>query len=214
MIILIGGEKGGTGKTTITTNLAVNLIYSGSDVLIVDTDKQGSASAWCASRDYTDKARISCVQVFGKGVPEQVKDLAKRYEYVIIDAGGRDSVELRSAMVAADILIIPIQASQLDVWTLGNMDELVKQAKGFNPNLMAKIIINRASPNPAVNEVEEAKSIIGDFDEIKLSNIVVRDRIAFRKAAKSGLGVFELVDGDKKAIGEIEELYKEIFGEK
>lgn len=212
MIILIGGEKGGTGKTTITTNLAINLLYRNKDILIIDTDKQGSASAWCASRDYTDKPRIACVQVFGKGIPEQVKDLAARYEYVIIDAGGRDSVELRSAMVAADILIIPIQASQLDVWTLGNMDELVKQAKGFNPNLKAKIIINRASPNPAVNEVEEAKSIIGDFEEIKLSNVVIRDRIAFRKAAKSGLGVCELLEEDKKAVSEIENLYKEIFG--
>lgn len=215
MIILIGGEKGGTGKTTIATNIAAKLVLNGKDVLIVDTDKQGSASAWCASREDNKSAgRIPCVQKFGKGIPEQVKDLSKRYGYVIIDAGGRDSIELRAAMMAADMLIIPIQASQFDVWTLGSMDELVKQAKSFNNNLNGRIVINRASPNPGVNEIAEAKSIISDFEEIKISESVIRDRIAFRKAAKSGLAVFELPEIDKKAMGEIDSLYNEIFGVK
>lgn len=212
MIILVGGEKGGTGKTTITTNLAAKLALEGRDVLIIDTDKQGSASAWSSSREDTNQTRITCVQKFGKGIPQQVEDLAARYEHVIIDAGGRDSIELRAAMMAADILLIPIQASQFDVWTLGNMDELVKNAKIYNPSLQAKIIINRASTNPAVNEIAEAKSIISDFDEIKISDVVVRDRIAFRKAAKSGLAVFELAEIDKKAVAEIDSLYNEIFG--
>ena len=211
MIILIGGEKGGTGKTTLSTNLAIKLILEGQDVLIVDTDKQGSASAWSASRENNSYQHVPCVQKFGKGIPEQVKDLADRYKYVIIDAGGRDSIELRASMMVADILLIPIQASQFDVWTLGNMDELVKQAKAFNTNLNAKIVINRASPNPVVSEIAEAKSIINDFDEIKLSDVVIRDRIAFRKAAKSGLAVFELADKDHKAISEINSLYNEIF---
>lgn len=214
MIILIGGEKGGTGKTTITTNLAAKLRLEGKDILIVDTDKQGSASAWCASREEnTSQLRIPCVQIFNNVIPEQVKDLAQRYEYVVIDAGGRDSIELRAAMMVADILIIPIQASQFDVWTLGNMDNLVKQAKTFNNKLIARIVINRASTNPGVNEIHEARSIISDFDEIKISNTVIRDRIAFRKAAKSGLGVYELPEYDRKAVGEIETLYNEIFGE-
>lgn len=211
MIILIGGEKGGTGKTTLSTNLAIKLMDEGQDILIVDTDKQGSASAWVASRESNSYQHVPCVQKFGKGIPEQIKDLANRYKYVIIDAGGRDSIELRASMMVADILLIPIQASQFDVWTLGNMDELVKQAKAFNTNLNAKIIMNRASPNPMVNEIEEARSIVSDFDEIQLSDVVIRDRIAFRKAAKSGLAVFELADKDYKAINEINSLYDEIF---
>ncbi len=213
MIILIGGEKGGTGKTTLTTNLAASFALAGKDILVVDTDKQGSASAWSASREENAyQPRIPCVQKFGKGLPEQVKDLSKRYEHIIVDAGGRDSIELRAAMIVADVLLIPIQASQFDVWTLGNMDELVKQAKAFNSNLSASIIINRASTNPSVNETTEAKAIIADFDEIKLSPIIIRDRIAFRKAAKSGLAVAELEDKDHKAINEINTLYKNILG--
>lgn len=212
MIILIGGEKGGTGKTTLTTNLAASFALEGKDILIVDTDKQGSASAWTASREQNDyHPRIPCIQKFGKGLPEQVRDLSSRYEYIIVDAGGRDSIELRAAMVVANKLLIPIQASQFDVWTLGNMDELVKQAKAFNSSLEANIIINRASTNPSVNEADEAKSIINDFDEIKLSSVMIRDRIAFRKAAKSGLSVIELQEKDPKAISEISSLYNEIM---
>jgi len=96
MIILIGGEKGGTGKTTIATNLAAMRALAGRDVLLIDTDPQGSANYWAQSRDELEiTPRVSCVQKFGKGLPAEVKDLAKRYQDIIIDAGGRDSVELQ-----------------------------------------------------------------------------------------------------------------------
>ena len=68
MIVLVGGEKGGTGKTTLATNLAALRAASGADVLLVDTDRQGSASFWAATRDENDAlAAVPCVQVFGKG---------------------------------------------------------------------------------------------------------------------------------------------------
>ena len=102
MIILVGGEKGGTGKTTIVTNLAALRAMAGRDVLLVDTDPQGSASYWTTSRDEDAiKPRVACIQKFGKGLQVEVKDLASRYQDIIIDAGGRDSVELRAAMVVA-----------------------------------------------------------------------------------------------------------------
>ena len=80
MIILIGGEKGGTGKTTIATNLAAMRALAGRDVLLIDTDPQGSANYWVQSRDELEiMPRVACVQKFGKGLPAEVKDLAKRY---------------------------------------------------------------------------------------------------------------------------------------
>ena len=101
MIILIGGEKGGTGKTTIATNLAAMRALAGRDVLLIDTDPQGSANYWVQSRDEEKiTPRVACIQKFGKGLPAEVKDLAHRYQDIIIDAGGRDSVELRSALVS------------------------------------------------------------------------------------------------------------------
>ena len=212
MIVLIGGEKGGTGKTTIATNLAAMRAISGHDVLLVDTDKQGSASAWSAIRDMHDvKVRIPSIQKFGSNLASDIRDFKNRYEDIIIDAGGKDSIELRSAMTVADFMYIPIQASQFDIWTLGIINELVSQANGFNPNLKPYVLINRATTNPIIKEVEEAKSVLTDFENLSLSSLMLKERISYRKAAKSGLAVVELEKQEAKSVLEITMLYKEVF---
>ena len=215
MIILIGGEKGGTGKTTIATNLAAIRATLGHDVLLVDTDKQGSASAWSDMRDARNTSiRIPNIRKFGINLKSDIKDLQNRYQDIIIDAGGRDSVELRAAMIVADIMYIPVQASQFDIWTLSIINDLVSQTKNYNINLESFVLINRATTNPSVNEVEEAKSVLNDFEYLKLSPSTLKERISYRKAAKGGLSIIELDQKDQKAISEITMLYKEVFNEK
>lgn len=212
MIVLIGGEKGGTGKTTIVTNLAAIAVNNKKDLLLVDTDKQGSASAWASIRDEDDKAkRIPSVQKFGDSVAKEIKALNDKFQDILIDAGGQNSQELRGAMLVADKMYIPIQAAQFDVWTLGVMDKLVSQAKIMNEKLMAYVIINRGTTNPSIGEVEEVVSVISEFDYLELSPCILRERIAFRKAARDGLSVTEMIKSDPKANQEIYELYKEIF---
>ena len=214
MIILIGGEKGGTGKTTLATNLAAMRMADGRDALLVDTDIQGSASYWAAARDDRGGVpRVACIQKFGKGLQAEIKDLARRYEDVIIDAGGRDSVELRAAVVVAEKIFVPIQPSQFDIWTLERMDGLVETGQGFNPSLEAFVLICRASPNPAVAESSEAREAIAEFAHLRLSSSTIRDRIAFRRAVREGLSVSELTPADPKAKSEIRTLYSEVFNE-
>lgn len=211
-ILLIGGEKGGTGKTTLAVNLAALRALAGRDVLLIDTDIQASASYWAQTRDEAGiQPRVACIQKFGKGLQTEVRDLARRYQDLIIDAGGRDSLELRAALVAAERVYIPIQPSQFDIWTLGRMDDLVKTAQGFNPELRAWVVISRASTNPSVSEVAEARNLLADFAHLKLANAVVRDRIAYRKAARDGLSVEELKPGDPKAGEELRALFREVF---
>ncbi len=213
MIILVGGEKGGTGKTTLATNLAAKRALAGRDVLLLDTDQQGSANYWAQSRDESESRprRVACVQKFGKGLQAEVQDLAKRYEDIVIDAGGRDSIELRAALVVAHKAYIPIQPSQFDIWTLDRMDELVGSAGGFNPNLKAWVLISRVSTNPSVHELQDAREILADFSNLALSGVIIHDRIAYRKAARDGLCVDELKPRDTKAAEEIEALYQEVF---
>jgi len=214
MIILIGGEKGGTGKTTIATNLAAMRALAGRDVLLIDTDPQGSANYWAQSRDEENiNPRVACIQKFGKGLPKEVQDLANRYEDIIIDAGGRDSIELRSALVVTEKVFIPIQPSQFDIWTLNQMDELVETAQSFNPNLLAKVVISRSSTNPSVNESSDTRKLLEDFDNLHLASTTICDRIAYRKAAKDGLSISELKPKDSKATKEMELLYTEVFGD-
>lgn len=215
MIILIGGEKGGTGKTTIATNLAQLRSQNGHDVLLVDTDKQESASSWAGLREEEGiQPAITTVQKVGKSITRDLLELAKRFDDLVVDAGGRDSYELRAALVAADKIFIPVQASQFDVWTLGNMAELVEHARALNPKLQAFVLLNRASSNPAVSETKEAESLLADFPELIFSGVIVRDRIAFRKASSAGQGVSELSSLDKKAVAEINQLYEVAFNEK
>lgn len=212
-IILVGGEKGGTGKTTLATNLAALRALAGRDVLLIDTDIQASASYWAQSRDEAKvQPRVACIQKFGKGLQVEVQDLARRYQDLIIDAGGRDSVELRVGLVVAERAFIPIQASQFDIWTLGRMDDLVRTAQGFNPSLRAGVVISRASTNPSVTEAAEAKGILADFEHLYLAGSIIRDRIIYRKAARDGLCVAEMKPADPKAVDEMQQLFAEVFG--
>lgn len=211
MIILIGGEKGGTGKTTLSTNLAACMSKNDIDVLLVDTDKQGSASSWCAVRDENKEInRIPCIQKFGNGLTHEIRDLAKRYTNIIIDAGGRDSIELRAAMTIADKMYIPLQASQFDVWTIGAMDKLVGMVKPINPNLQVSVVINRASTHPSVSEYKDVISLFDDIEHIGMIPLPIRDRIAYRKAAQKGMAVFELDKVDPRAVVEMYNFYNEV----
>jgi chromosome partitioning protein len=214
MIILIGGEKGGPGKTTIATNLAAMRTKEVKDLLLIDTDKQPTASYWCSIReDNQIQPRVASVQKFEKTVRTETLALKEKYNDIIIDAGGRDSPELRGALLVADKAIFPLRPSQFDLWTLGRLNTLVETANEINENLKAYVIINQALPNPVVKEAEEAKQLVSDFENLILMETHVCERIVFRRAAIQGMSVVEYKPEDYKAIEEINNLYKEIFDE-
>lgn len=212
MIVLIGGEKGGPGKTTIATNLAAIRTSEIEDVLLIDTDKQPTSSYWCSLRE--DKGifpRVSSIQKYDKSVRTEALELKKKYTDIIIDAGGRDSPELRGALLVCDKAIFPLRPSQFDLWTLGRLHSLVETALEINEKLKAFVVINQAHPNPAVKESDEMRSFMNEFDNIKMLDTIICERIAFRRAALNGMAVSEYKPEDVKAIEEITNLYKEIF---
>lgn len=215
MIVLIGGEKGGTGKTTLVTNIAAVAVNNEKDVIVVDADKQASASSWSALRDENASVkRVPAVQKFGEKLGHDVLGLSEKYKEIIIDAGGQNSIELRSALTVAHKVFIPVQAGQFDIWTLDVMNSLITQARVFNPNLEAYVVINRAPTTHTSTEVPEVVEVIDDFENLQLGRAVIHERIAFRKAAREGLSVLELQKNDSKACLEIDELYKEVYGVK
>lgn len=211
MILLIGGEKGGTGKTTISTNLAALRAIEGFDVLLVDTDPQKTASFWSLTRDeHNVLPRVTTIQKFDN-VKKEILALKGKFDDIIIDAGGRDSVELRTSLLVADKAVFPLRASQFDLWTLAKINSHVCDARAINECLKASVMINQASSNPSVKESESAGGFLDDFDELRMLKSVIAERIAFRKAAIEGKSVKELIPEDKKASSEILGLYEEVF---
>ena len=209
MIFLLGGEKGGTGKSTISVNLATWLAGHGKDVILIDTDRQRTSSRFVERRnELSDVPKIHCVEKYGN-VYDAVKDVSSRYEYVLVDAGGRDSEELRTAMVVANKLYVPLKASQPDLETSVHMNELVKLARGLNPKLQAMLVISMGSTHPAVHEDQDAIEILAELPEFEMSSVVIRERKVYRDAMAEGRGVVEM--GNEKASDEIGALAGEIF---
>ena len=221
MIVLIGGEKGGTGKSTLATNIAVWLAHEGQDVILVDADNQATSKRWIDRRNdwNTENAQkgegrallreVHVAQANGD-VYKPAIDLAKRYQQVVIDAGGRDSKELRTAMVAADVILVPTRASQPDLETMDHVNDLIDLARGMNPNLRAYAVISMAPANPMINEAVEAQEFLQDFQQLELAATFVRDRKVYRDAMLAGRGVIELNNSQAKA--EIQLLGQAIYG--
>lgn len=215
MIILIGGKKGGSGKSTITMNLASELARQKKDVMIVDTDRQSSTAEWATERIRNQSAlpEIFCVQKYNE-IHTTLLDLNKRYEYVLVDTAGRDAPELRSAMIVANKLLIPVRPSQLDLNTIPDMQKIIQESKLVNPNLLTLAVLSMAPTNPIVNEAKEAQEFLAEFPSITLLKTIVRDRKIYRDAVSEGLGVVEIDktnESARKAKKEIQDLVKEIF---
>ena len=213
-ILVIGSEKGGVSKSTLCINLSVQSALYGIDCLLVDADVQGSCNEFSQKRDDMEvKPRIAVIQKQGKNLQREMKELATRFERIVVDTGGRDSVELRSALLAADTILVPVQATQLDLWTIEKTFGLIDQAQEFNPDLRAYVVIVRASPNLLVKARRDAVSFLHEFPDVEICETVVYERIAWQKSIQQGLSVVELNPQDMKASTELTLLYKEIFGE-
>lgn len=212
MIVLFGGEKGGTGKSTMAVIQAAMRALKGRDVALVDADGQKSALKWAAIRteDKIEPA-ITCFALYGNTLAEQIRGLAGKFDDIVIDTRGADAPELRSAMLVADVLVTPGQPSQFDLFTLATMDRLVRDARSFNPKLQARILVNQAPTNAASTEAEDMRQMCAELDEYTLLQTTVKSRKAYRQVAKEGRACHEADRPDEKAIAEMEQLSLEIW---
>jgi chromosome partitioning protein len=213
MIVAVVGEKGGTGKTTLATNLAGMRAAAGCDVLLVDGDRQGSASYWAEARDAKSLVSVTCVQKFGGGLARAIRDMARRYGDILIDIAAGDSQEIAGALRVARCALVPIQPAGLDMWTLGLIDDRVGEAQAGNPALQAWVVLNRASTNPRDNDIHEARDAMGACQHLTMAAVTIHERVAIKRAAPVGLTVNEYRPLDAKAAEEMARLYQLVFRE-
>ena len=199
-IICIANRKGGVGKTTLATNLAVALNNKGKSIL-VDADEQQSASKWAKQRN-----DIECIGVHSD-ILTKLEEIDSKYDYILIDVAGRDSTIFRESLLVANTLIVPTQPSLLDLDVLEYMQDKIMTARKINSDLDAYILINRASPRS--NELPDAIDFINDFDQFKLLKTVLFERKQFRDAIVESKSVTEM--NASKAKDELNSLIIELL---
>jgi chromosome partitioning protein len=206
MIYAVVNTKGGVGKTTTAVHLATLLARS-APCLLIDGDPQASAASWAAwRRDTAFTPSPTTVCLVGKAIANEGKALATGFENTVVDAGGRDSAGLRSALLLAQRAIIPIGASNLDAAAMTDLLEIVELAKEFNQALDVRVLLTRIDTRS-----RDTGEMLAYLQEQKLTVLDTRvcERVAYRRSIGEGAIVHELAK-DTQAIAEMNALIHEV----
>ncbi len=205
MIVSIQNQKGGVGKTTLAIHLSHALSMMPAKVLLVDADPQGSARDWATARK--DEPPFTVIGLDRPTIHRDLPSMAKNYDHVVIDGPPRVSELARSAIAAADLVLIPVQPSPYDVWAAQEVIDLITEASVFKENLKSAFVINRKITNTAIGR--DVLTALADFN-LPILRSQVCQRIAFAESAATGQTVLE-IEPKGRAAKEIITLAKEIL---
>ena len=183
-VIALLNQKGGAGKTTLATHLAGEFAMDGCAVTLLDADPQGSALDWAQRRAQSGQNRL--YGVFGlarDSLHQEAPQVASRADYVIIDGPPRVAALARSALLAADLVLIPVQPSAYDVWASQEMVQLIVEARVFRPALRAAFVINRRVVGTVIGR--DARGALADQPFAAL-RAEVSQRIVFADSVAAG----------------------------
>lgn len=198
--------KGGVGKTTTAVHLATMLART-ERTLLIDGDPQASSASWAAWRRESKRdpsPTTTCLT--GKAILSEGKTLSDGFAHTVVDAGGRDSVGLRSALLLARQAIVPVGASNLDAAAMTDLLEVIEMAKDYNPDLQVRILLTRIDPR-----TRDTADMLGFLHEQKLPVLATRvcERVAYRRAIGEGAIVQEVAK-DPAASHEMEAFLAEV----
>ena len=190
MIVALLNQKGGVGKTTLALHLAGEWARRGQRVTVIDADPQGSALDWSQQR-----ARECLPRLFGvvglarDTLHREAPELARDVDHIVIDGPPRVAGLMRSALLAADLVLIPVQPSPFDGWASAEMLSLLGEARIYRPQLAARFVLNRCGARTVI--ARDTAETLGDHDPPVLDG-TIGQRVAFADAARSGRLVSEI----------------------
>ena len=213
MILTVGNTKGGVGKTTLALNIAIARALVGRDVWLIDGDRQGTAQTAISIRaEAGHQPGIACATYpDGPTLRAQVQQQAKKFDDIVIDAGGRDSTALRAALTLSDVLLVPFQPRSFDVWALEDIAELIDEVRSVRDGLRAYAVLNCADPGESSTDNAEAAAAVANVAQFEYLATPIRRRKSFANAAGQGLSVLEIKPADKKACNELNALVSALF---
>ncbi len=210
-IIAVCNQKGGSGKTTLSMQLAGTLARRKNKVLVVDADPQGTATRWAASADDENPfpASVIGLSAANEKVHREVKKFVGDYDFIVIDCPpAADSPVPQSALLIADLALVPIIPSPLDLWASVGIRQVIENVSDINETLKARLVVNQCQPK--TNLAKDTLEVLPEFG-IPVCKNYLRQRTAYRQSAVFGQTVQDFGSKAKDAIQEIEALTKEIL---
>ena len=203
MIISFLNQKGGVGKTTLSVNVAGCLARQGHRVLLIDADKQGSATTWASLRE---DAPFQVVSMARANMARDALKLAQDYTHTIIDGPPHAEEIARSCIVASDFVVLPIEPSGLSTWASDLTVRQVKEAQEFKPTLKCGFVVSRKIGKTVIGR--DIRNMAAEAG-LPILESEIEQRVAFAEGMTMGQTIFEWA-GDSNAAREIEHLTKEI----
>ncbi|OOG24944.1 cobyrinic acid a,c-diamide synthase [Thioalkalivibrio denitrificans] len=206
-VVAVINQKGGTGKTTLTMNLAAGLARRARS-LVVDADPQGSAGHWVRMADDRRPFPASVISVAGP-LDREVGRIRRDYDYVVVDCPPTmDRASAGAAMSVADVVLIPVLPSPVDLWGSVRMSRGLEDARDENPGLRAFIVVNQLEVRNALSRA--MRHALTEID-IPALDSSLRRRAAYRRAALEGCSVYDLGKPGEAAAAEVESIIEEVF---
>jgi chromosome partitioning protein len=209
VIVALLNQKGGVGKTTLALHLAGRWAGKGRRVTVVDADPQGSALDWSEARAAAGGARrFGVIGLARETLHRELPALAADVDHLVIDGAPRTTGLARSALLAADLVLVPATPSPLDGWASAEMLRLITEARVFRPDLRARLVLNRCATRTVI--ARETVDALEDQDPPLLASRIGQ-RVIFADAARTGSLVDEL-DPGCLAAAEVAALAAEVEG--
>lgn len=188
MITVIGSLKGGSGKSTVTFNLAIWLAMAERNVAVIDADPQATLTDVLEVR--REERFQPMVERLDSAQMEDRGNLLAEHEEILIDVGTASMENLKLAVTIADRLLVPVPPSQADIWSTQRFLRFVDSVVGKRkPEILG--FINRADTHHAVRESDEAAAALVSLPGIRHLKPRLSQRTVYRRSFSEGLTVFE-----------------------